>query len=234
MSEDPSNAIKEVAKTTGKAIDAASGMGRFFERIFGPALQEYGSALEDKVRVWRQIRLLRRKSQYEKECALIDKDHESHAVEPKFALALLEAASLEDDDDLQDMFARLLVNATISGTGVEDRKTYVSILSEMTPLDAKVLKTISAAQPSDFGGRPDDFAINTERLPDGYSSYYESSNDLPPSPTKEVRISLRNLVRLGCIESARLGGPSTIAFVLITELGRALMEACTPLGDRST
>ena len=116
MPDDPATAsaraAEEIAKATGKGIDAASGLGRFFDRIFGPALDELGGALADKARYWRWSRLIRLQERYEAECRAIGYDRVAKPVEPKFAFALLEAASLESDDDLQDMFARLLANAT--------------------------------------------------------------------------------------------------------------------------
>jgi hypothetical protein len=135
-------ATGELAKAAGKGIDAASGLGRFFDRIFGRALEEFGAALADKAQYWRASRMLRLEERYEAACEAIGRSRASKPVEPKFAFALLEAESLENDDELQDMFARLLANATTEGTGVEDRRAFVSILQEFKPLDARLLTMI--------------------------------------------------------------------------------------------
>jgi hypothetical protein len=48
--EETAKATGEVAKAAGKGIDALSGLGNFFERIFGRALEEAGGILADSIR----------------------------------------------------------------------------------------------------------------------------------------------------------------------------------------
>jgi hypothetical protein len=163
--------------------------------------------------------------QYEEACAALGGEgRDAKPVEPKFGFALLEAASLENDDDLQDMFARLLANATTEGTGVEARRAFVSILSDLTPFDARLLRMIYDA-PRHTAGLP----IRTANLPDGYVEAKPiGARDDPPS--KDVELSLWNLVRLGCVnEAGGWDGTSSVALVMLTELGGRLIEACTPM-----
>src|SRR5205823_14039090 len=98
MPDDPvtaiAKAVEESAKAAGKGIDAAVGFGRFVERIIGPALEECALALAEKARWWRMSRLLRLEARYGNACEEMGPNRVSKPVEPKFALALLEAASL--------------------------------------------------------------------------------------------------------------------------------------------
>jgi Abortive infection alpha len=231
MSDDPATAsaraAEEIAKAAGKGIDAATGLGRFFDRIFGSALDELGGALADRARYWRASRLLRLEERYRAACAIMGEDRVIRPVEPKFAFALLEAASLEDDDDLQDMFAHLLANATTDGTGVEDRKAYVSILQELKPLDARLLVTIARAKPLTGTRVVGSFALVTNlALPRDVQPSFEM-----PSPDV-VQRALWNLVRTACIQPFTGVGGRDGAEVFVTALGRGLIEACTVRGTR--
>ena len=51
------------------------------------------------------------------------------------AFPLLEAASLEEDDGLQDIWANLLVNAADRNSGVEVKRALVSILQDFSAME---------------------------------------------------------------------------------------------------
>ena len=57
---------------------------------------------------------------------------------------LIENATLEEDDDLQEVWARLLVNSGDASSGTELRRAFVSVLAEMTSLDVQNLAQIAA------------------------------------------------------------------------------------------
>jgi hypothetical protein len=59
-------------------------------------------------------------------------------VSPKIAIPLLTHASYEEDDDLHTMFARLLAAAADPGEPMF-RSIFPELLSNMTPLDARIL-----------------------------------------------------------------------------------------------
>lgn len=98
---------------TGAAKGLAEGLTKpiadLLHKIFGPAAEEVGFALRDSVSAWRanrQLRLFRKVEEFVEEAAF-----EPGAVSPKIIQAVLESASVEEDDDLQDRWASLLVNA---------------------------------------------------------------------------------------------------------------------------
>lgn len=110
-------AVQEIAKTTGKAIDAGEKFGVFISRFISGPLEQGMGIFEDKLKYmrWeRQVRLMQRADQLMKEICL---DKPTRSIPLKLAVPLLEAASLEDDDTLQDLWARLLVNAANSAAG---------------------------------------------------------------------------------------------------------------------
>jgi len=70
-------------------------------------------------------------------------------------VSLLAQAILEEDDDLQEMWAHLLVNAGDAATEMELRTAYVEILRGMSAFDVLNLKELAhvalAAPPEKVG-----------------------------------------------------------------------------------
>jgi hypothetical protein len=91
-------------------------------------------------------------------------------------------------DLLQDMFARLRVNATIADGPVKAQR---AILQDIGPLEALLLDRIyqgtNNLQPT----------IRTATLPNEYSNQDDSTDILP---SLELQLALWNLARLGCLE----------------------------------
>src|SRR3546814_14364076 len=68
------------------------------------------------------------------------------AVPLKIAIPLFQGASIEEDDNLQDQWVSLLINAAYEGGGVEVKRVYVEILSQISPFDAKIFNLIYELQ----------------------------------------------------------------------------------------
>jgi hypothetical protein len=62
------------------------------------------------------------------------------AVPPKILFPLLEGASFEEDENLHDMWAALLANAASPGHAEKVRPAFISVLKQMSPDEARVLK----------------------------------------------------------------------------------------------
>ena len=140
-------------------------------------------------------------------------------------MPLIEAASLEEDDDLQDIWARLLANAADAESGVDVQRRFVTILQDFNRLEAQVLSML-ASEPEEVRSK----VIHTAKLPDRVISHKEVSgrDENPGAPTADVELALWNLVRLGCVaSSATYGGGASVHAVRITKLGVAMVEART-------
>jgi hypothetical protein len=137
---------------------------------------------------------------------------------------LLENATLEDDDDLQDVWAKLLVNSADASSGIEPRRAFGSVLAEMSLLDVRNLAQIESATKL-FEDDPF-WAVWTYEPERAISQALPTGDEPDPSPA--VQISLSNLVRLGCIvpTDKELSTP-TNKLVNLTPFGLALIEACT-------
>jgi hypothetical protein len=138
-------AIEETAKTTGKVIDATRAAGRWFEGKLGRSLDAaIGWAIEDPLIAGRMASQIRRR---ERLCILAHQTQArlsqmgvSTVFQPadKIIFPLLEAASLEDDPSLQELWAKLLARAVAGEDGIE--RVYISILADLTPVGALALR----------------------------------------------------------------------------------------------
>lgn len=222
--EEETKAVQEVAKTTGKAIDAAREAGGFIARFVSGPLEQGMGIFEDRLRYmrWeRQVRLMQRAQDF---LNLVGLPAPTRAVPLKLLIPIMQGASLEENDDLQDRWAALLVNAANADFGNEIRRSYVTILEQLTPLDAQILDVLYSLP---FEKCQHD-GIATAELP-LHAHIKDKKEQELPLPTDDVIISLSNLARLGCLRPGMTwGGGESFGRVNPTVAGKAFTEACRP------
>ena len=242
-------AIQAVAKTTGQGLEIVKDSGAFIAKFIGGSLEQGFGIIEDHlkyVRWERQRRLVDRANHFMAERG---SRMRFRPVPLKVAIPIFEAASLEEDDDLQDLWAWLLVNAADAESGVEVRRRLVSILQDFSPIEARLLQAIHDAPPMSSNGptktlpgppdldgretgRPMKGGVPTKGLPHEYLEPGEEEED-PGLPSEPVQLGLWNLRRLGCIESAGTWDSLVgIRRVKITALGKELVKACSASSGR--
>lgn len=132
------SAVKEVAKTTGIAIETVQRLGQWSARVMDDSVEAAVGILTDALRFLR----------WERQVALMEKTmrivHEKELqsrrpVPPKFLLPLFSYASLEEDEDLHSMYAELLASAMDPNMKVP-RVAYAEIIRQMDPLDGLMYK----------------------------------------------------------------------------------------------
>ena len=109
--EETAKAAQEIAKTAGKVVEAGERFGAFISKYIRGPLEQGIGIFEDKLKYmrWeRQLRLMQRANEL---IRISGSTAPSRPIPIKLAVPLLQAASMEDDDYLQDMWAKLLVNA---------------------------------------------------------------------------------------------------------------------------
>ncbi|MDO8369119.1 MAG: Abi-alpha family protein [Candidatus Nitrotoga sp.] len=218
-------ALQEVAKATGKAIDAGQKFGGFISRFVAGPIEQGMGIFEDKLKYmrWeRQFRLMQRADQLLQEIGLTQP---TRHIPLKLAIPLLEAASLEDDNYLQDLWAKLLVNAANGGSRVTLQRAYIEILEQLTALEAAILQKIYAL-PYD-ATRHD--GVEVGRLPEEVAVGKDNGKeDTLLEPPEDIRLALANLARLGCVVIKKSwGGGELFKKVNPTLLGKSFVEACT-------
>ena len=185
--DEEAKAAQEIAKTSGKAVDAVRSTGAAIYEVFGDALREYGGTLADNVRLYRYRNALR----IADEVRVLHKQRGIDTpvtLPPSAVLPLLEGASLEADEGVARLWANLIANATDPGRAQRPAKVFIEILRGLEPLDAKLLSLL--AEPHIL-----------ERYPMGSESVLnlgELAARLLASEV-EVKLSLQTLARYGCV-----------------------------------
>jgi hypothetical protein len=198
-----------------EAVRTARSLGDFIAPAFRPLV----GLAEDQFLAWRakrQVRLADRFREFLRERGL---SGATRAVAPAFMLPLVERASIEADDALQDVWAMMLTNAADADCHSEMRTAFTSMLGEMTHLDVVILAKLSEAVSPE---KPDKH-LPTWNLPDAVRFSSPGAE-----PTGELAVSLANLARLGCILPRGAHG-ATLGFAVVTPtaLAQAFVAACT-------
>jgi hypothetical protein len=185
-------------------------------------LEQASGIIEDKLKYlrWeRQVRLMRRAEDFMLEVGL---NGPSRAIPLKFAIPLLQGASLEDDDEIQDLWAKLLVNAADADSSVAMKRVFIEILENIGPLEAQILQTLYSIPLQHRG-------VVTKDLPNSATTVPEDATKYQPGrPSPEVELALANLARLGCLSpSTTWGGGEVFSSVNPSLLGKTFVEACT-------
>lgn len=226
--KDEAQAITEVAKTTGKAIDAGREFGGFIARFVGGPLTQAMGIVEDRLKYLRWERQVRMMVQAERMLSERGLSGPTRQVPLNIAIPLLQGGSLEESDALQDRWASLLVNAADAEADIEVRRSFISILEDLTPQDALVLEKVYEVQ-QDRGEDLDAYleqAVWTTFLPDRATQEQPETENLRPSV--EVELALANLARLGLITTGMTWAGSMIfSCVHRTVLGREFVRACS-------
>lgn len=224
--KETAKATQEVAKTTSKAIDAGREMGGFISRYISGSLEQSFGILEDKlkhIRWERRLRFIKRTEEFMREQGFA---RPNKLISLKNAVPLLEYATIEDDDSLQDMWARLLVNGTNGFTGVNIERSFIEILAQISPLEAQILETIYSIPYK----KTQHSSIVTENLPTS-ASIADEARLMARSykePPVEVKLALANLARLGCLKlHPTVGGGEIFSTIFPTLIGNEFVKACT-------
>lgn len=148
----------------------------------------------------------------------------NRALELKLAIPLLEAASMEDDDYLQDLWAKLLVNSGNKESNIVLTRSYIDILERITPLEAKILEKIYSIPPFE---KIQHTGVITKGLPEEIE-IATIDNRKEAIENDDLKLALANLARLGCIKvEPTVGGGEFFGIVNPTTLGKYFVEACT-------
>lgn len=225
MSED-SKAIEETAKTIGFGIQAAQQFGTFISKLIGGSLEQGMGIFEDKLMYMRWDNQRRLMEEYNKVMNL--ENIISQPLKPialKFAVPLFQAASLEDDDYLQELWVNLLVNSSTDGSGVELNRTYIDILERLSPLEAKILLKIYELPYEKIVDR----GVLTIGLPEEVTLIQEDMRREDCVLKDEtIILALSNLSRLGCIfQGGAFADDQIFGIARTTLLGRYVSESYT-------
>jgi len=177
------------------ALKEVIGGGRgALRRMFGPALSEFGEMLGDHMKVWRFSNLLRLRDKIDRIAADRNVPSELFTALPfGDAMRTIEAASQEDDDDVQQLWAQLIVRATTKSEQPSINKLHIEILRSLGPADSALLDLL---YPSiigrEFRSKPEVAEFNQEMDVKAESRWRQFNE-------QDRGVSIQNLIRLRCI-----------------------------------
>lgn len=211
--------ITEVAKTVGKGIDATSRLGQFIGKYLDGPLEQVSGIITDKLsylRWERSLRLMDRRDEVLRQRSLTGP---TRSVPMSILVPILQLGSMEEDNDLQDLWVQLLVTAGDANSEIVVEPAFIGILQNLSSRDAAILDKLYS-----FPAEYESLFLYTSALPEKVLIEKPAIDINPP---KDVCQSLGNLNRLGLIASGMMwdGGFSYLA-VLQTVLGRAFVTAC--------
>ena len=199
-------------------------MGGFISRYISGPLDQATGILEDHLRYirWeRQQRLMMRAEEFRKQKGLPLPDRR---IPLKHAVPLLFHATLEEDDNLQDIWARLLINGTNESTGINIERPFIEILAQISFLEARILEAIYEL-PFE---KTHHVGIVTESLPEKATIAENKPATTYKEPPDDVKLAIANLSRIGCIRFHQSWGGGDIDNVVNpTLMGREFVKACT-------
>lgn len=119
------------------------------DKLAGPAVEEIGLTLQDHVRMFRlkrQLRLFERVKHMLHEAGL-----DAGRVPLKLLQPIIENASQEEDDDLQDRWAALLANAAVSEKSVHP--SFIEVLKQLSSSDVLTLDVLDRKTTEQLGSK---------------------------------------------------------------------------------
>lgn len=139
MTSAEAEAVTEVAKTAGKAIDLARGVGGYLKETLDTVPHDLiGLAGGDWLHQQRRRNIAKMQARTERILEGVERERIS---EPSVSVVvpLLEAAADEGREELQDLWAGLLASAMMDG-GRKVRRAFFETLRKLEPTDALVLE----------------------------------------------------------------------------------------------
>ena len=220
--QETAKAAQEVAKAAPAVIEAGTELARWVGSVLGTIPEDIvGLTFGDYLKELRTRNLDRLRGKTED--ILRQRGIEQpEPIDPKVAIPAFEAASMESNEELQDLWANLLANAMDPTMDVSLRQIFIDTLKQFEPIDALVLNAL--VKISESSGK---------RSFSGTACYELNLR------AAQIALSMQNLEKLGCV--MRAGGASksgTDAYMegqfSLTPLGDEFFIACQPLLERAT
>jgi hypothetical protein len=194
------------------------------EKLAGPAAEEIGLTLKDHVRVFRlnrQLRLFERTKEMLEQAGI-----DPSRVPLKLLSPIIESASLEEDNELQDRWAALLANASSQPEGIHP--SFVDVLRQLTSMDVLVLDVMFDLLPEDKKAERD---LNDGQLLEEMAARLGWGKMDTPKAYWTMKEKLResrassNLGRLGLLVVEGVDPEQSPCYTL-TKYGEAFCAAC--------
>jgi hypothetical protein len=222
--EEAGKAVQELAKAAVAYQPTMKQVGEFFGRLVSPIEQSVGM-LADHLK-YKRLELA---IEQEQRIARLMDQRGVKAIRPMplaVALPLIDAAVIEEDEDLADMFANLIVSHIDASHDEYLPKQFTQSLKQMTPYEAVILKAMGNAPSNCIN---ESGIMYTAMLPNAFLKAPGAQDQDVPQPSEKLELALASLQQMGCVQGAMTwGGTPTFSNVAVTAYGHALLRACAP------
>lgn len=200
------------------------------EAVKGTLSEAWQAILGDRVAAWRLANAAKLQIKVKKEFEKLGLEPNRDRVPERYAVTWFEEATKQDEDEIQDIFARLLALAASGNKSALDRRN-LEIVSKMTPNDAALFEEMAG------GGWGARHISNTYYWDEG--GYFHTSK-----PTKvdinDFNRSFEHLINLGILSrftksEEKINDRSLLTapyiqtkvknVVILTETGKVLYDA---------
>lgn len=226
--EEVSKAAAEVSKFGTKALGTTEKILGFLSKVFKEPLEDVAGIVGDRLKFLRWERQVRMAEEVTK---ILEERNLSNTkpVAPKLALPIIENASLEEDDSLQNIWINLMANSMDPNFKNDIRFAYIEIIKSLEPVDARLLEyfyDVLINDPKVDLAQPTDFSLTKEVIAQGLGL-----------ELNQCILSIYNLFRAQCLSPAILRGGVKIGHealtvykgvdaVTMTLLGIDFVKAC--------
>jgi len=131
--------IKPIGDAANMAVDKSfQGIEGFLKSVCVPALDEVGFLIRDKVRHWRLNNILRI---LEKAKGKLEFENEQLQIQahPRVAIAIIDNGSLNDNDEVQEMWAGLFASSCTKSGQNDENLIFVDILKQLTVAEVRMI-----------------------------------------------------------------------------------------------
>ncbi len=219
--EEVAKAAAEAAKFGTKALDVSEKMTGFLAKVFKEPAEQAAGIISDKLKFLRWQRQVRMADEVQK--MLEGRGvKETSAISPKFAVPMLEAASMEEEDGLQDLWVKLMANAMDPNFNEEVRFTYIDILKKLNSTDVKILDFF-------YKVLKQDSKVDLAKVAD-YSLKKEQIMNATGTSEDDYYVSIYNLFGAQCLTAGVVKGGMSFGEYAATSYLGAEQVAMTTLG----
>ena len=246
--DEPAKAVAALANLGDTSVKAAEKSGPFLSKVFGTSIESAVGIIGDKLEYlkWeRQTRMIDRINKYHKERNLT----EVRPIPPKFAIPLIVNATLEEENDLQDIWCKLIANALDPNFDSEIRYAFIDIIKSLTSLDAMILElfyldaietmsnqyTIDEYNSDLFLRKPNSYL--DRRLRPGYFLSINYIKEKIKCSDDKFNVALDNLIRTQCLKDITIERglslytdfevpTDALKEIALTPLGLSFIETC--------
>lgn len=208
-------AEQEQQRTYQIGLDLVRRAGTFLGGVFGPASQELGQMFSDQMKFWRfknAVRILEKTQSIVDERGL--KPEQLRRMGFGEGVLLLEAASMEEQETVQDLWARLLANAVDPKSSIRVEKIYIDLLKSLSSREVIFLELLERIEKE--GGAAQ---LTMDKVYEFRAKMSIVAEERwRRFPAEERAMSIQNLMRLRCVT---VSDSSVDTFNLFEQVGEA-------------